>query len=325
MLPFRERRAQRLPALSDRLPLGSRGLEVSPFCLGLVDEPGVVVEAFDAGINFFFVTADMHWPLYEPARRGLAALFARGGGVRDQVVVAAVAYVTQPEFCTAPFRELLEAVPGLGRVDLLVAGGVYLHDFLPRYRVYCEHLARGRFGARALGATLHDRAAAPVLGGGGMVDFLAVRYNAVHRGAEAEIFPTVGPDASALLYAFKTTSGALTGTQIEALGLDPDHWRPRHTDHYRYVLSAPSLDGILCALRRPAHVRELAEAMARGPLTDAARRARRARASTQRSRLGLGRGAAGYGVGLRRRARRGRSCRRCAGARPGACRSRRPG
>ncbi|HEU4404641.1 MAG TPA: hypothetical protein VFS43_05050 [Polyangiaceae bacterium] len=267
MRPFREHRAGRLPALTDRLPLGARGLEVSPICLGIVGEPGAVVEAFDAGINFFFVTADMHWPVYESLRRGLTALFARGGGVRDEVVVASASYVTQPEFCSIPFREVLDAVPGLDRIDMPVAGGAYAHDFLPRYRVYEGHLARGRFGARAIGTTLHERRAAPTLGAR-LVDWAAVRYNTAHRGAEVDVFPFVGPDLPALLYAFKTTFGALPPSRLEALGLEPDHWRPHVTDYYRYALSAPQLDGLLCAFERPAHVRELADALARGPLSD---------------------------------------------------------
>lgn len=267
MRPFRERRAHSLPALTERRPLGARGLEVSPFCLGMVDEPAAVVEAFDAGINFFFVTADMHWPLYEPTRRGLAMLLERGGGVRDELVVAATAYVTQPEFCRAPFREVLDAVPGLERIDMPVAGGVYAHDFLPRYRVYEAHLAQGRFGARALGATVHERKAAPMLGGR-LVDWVAVRYNILHRGAEEDVFPHVDGDFPALLYAFKTAFGALSPSQLETLGLDPDHWRPHVTDYYRYALSNPQIDGLLCALTRPAHVRELADALALGPLSD---------------------------------------------------------
>jgi hypothetical protein len=267
MRPPRESRALRLPAPTERLELGSRGLRVSPFCLGLVAEPGVIVEAFDAGINFFFVTADMHWPLYENVRRGLAMLLERGGGVRDELVVAVTAYVTQPDFCHLPFREVLEAVPGLDRIDVPIAGGVYTHDFLARYRVYRGHLERGRFGARAIGATLHRRELAPTLGRG-LVDLVAVRYNVMHRGAEESVFPSVGSDFPALLYAFKTTFGALPPERLDGLGLDPDHWRPHVTDYYRYALTSPSLDGLLCSLARPAHVRELIDAMGRGPLRE---------------------------------------------------------
>ena len=40
-------------------------------------------------------------------------------------MVAVAAYVTQPVFCRAPFLEVRDAIPGLERVDLLVAGGAY--------------------------------------------------------------------------------------------------------------------------------------------------------------------------------------------------------
>ena len=42
--PFPARRA--LPRLTDRLPLGDRGLTVSPFCLGAVSDRGMVPLAF---------------------------------------------------------------------------------------------------------------------------------------------------------------------------------------------------------------------------------------------------------------------------------------
>src|SRR5262245_56096055 len=149
-----------LPRFTDRLPLGPGGLRVSPFCLGMVGEPATVPAAFDAGLNFFLVTADMHWPLYEHTRRGLADLLARGRGVRDQVVVAGVCYPTQPEFCTAPFRELVDAVPGLKTLDVLLAGGAYAGEFARRLPVYQGHRREGFLGSRALGATFHDRRAA---------------------------------------------------------------------------------------------------------------------------------------------------------------------
>jgi len=91
-----------LPKLTDRLPLRD-GLEVSPVCVGIVGDPDVVPAAFEAGINFFFVTADMHWPLYEGVREGLRRLLKSNPAARDSLVVGVVAYVTQPEFCWVPF------------------------------------------------------------------------------------------------------------------------------------------------------------------------------------------------------------------------------
>jgi hypothetical protein len=75
MIPLRTT----LPAFTDRLPLSASPLRVSPICLGMVRDPETIPAAFDAGINiFFFFSADMHWPLYEPSRQGLAGLLARG-------------------------------------------------------------------------------------------------------------------------------------------------------------------------------------------------------------------------------------------------------
>src|ERR1051326_8362214 len=107
-----------LPSFADRIALAG-GLEVSRYCLGTVEDPAAVLAAFDAGINFFFVSADLHWPRYADLRRGLDQLLARGGGIRDRIVVAAVSYATQPEFCTMPFEELLEETPRLERLDIL--------------------------------------------------------------------------------------------------------------------------------------------------------------------------------------------------------------
>src|SRR5262249_48820271 len=123
-----------LPKPGDRLTLGQHGLRVSPFCIGMVKQADTVSAAFDLGINFFFLSADMHWPHYEGSRRGLAELLTRGRGIRDQIVVAVVSYATQPEFCSMPFAELLEAMPGLDRIDVLVAGGAYANEFLVRLR-----------------------------------------------------------------------------------------------------------------------------------------------------------------------------------------------
>jgi hypothetical protein len=101
-----------LPCLTDRLPLGRSGLQVSPVCLGMVPRPETVPAAFDAGINFFFLSADLHWPRYEGMRRGLETLLARGGGVRDEIVVGVVSYLEQPLFQTFQVQEVIDAVAG---------------------------------------------------------------------------------------------------------------------------------------------------------------------------------------------------------------------
>jgi hypothetical protein len=252
-----------LPKASDRLRLAD-AYDVSPFCLGMVRDEDAVSEAFDAGINFFFVTADMHWPLYEQTRKGLANLLARGGGIRDRIVVAGVSYVAQPEFCYVPFKELINSVPGLGRLDVTLAGATRAHDFPARVAQYRRHID---WGARAFGATFHERPFAAETMATRAVQIGFIRYNAFHRGAEREIFPRVAARSPSLLYNFKSNE-RLSDAEYEALGLPETYWRPDATDYYRFALARPELDGILCAPRTPKEVVELLESVERGPLTE---------------------------------------------------------
>ncbi|MHB8873942.1 MAG: T3SS effector HopA1 family protein [Myxococcaceae bacterium] len=268
-MPRAARKKRQLPALSARLPLGAGGLKVSPFCLGMVDSPDAVPAAFDAGINFFFLSADMHWPLYEATRRGLAMLLSRGKAVRDQLVVCATAYVTQPEFCELPFREVLEAVPGLGRLDVVSAGGSYWHDFWPRLEVYQEHRRSGLCGARAIGTSFHDRSAALTAIAHDLVDIAFIRYNAGHAGAQRDLFPHLPPSRRTRIFNFKSTSAWVTPSRAAELGVPSRYWVPRHTDHYRFALTRPEVDGVLLSLDSAQQVRELADALAEGPLDPA--------------------------------------------------------
>lgn len=265
----------RLPTPSDRLPLGASGLEVSPFCVGIVDDPDTVTAAFDAGINFFFLTADMHWPLYASLRRGLADLLARRPGARASIVVGVVSYVTQPEFLWSPFEEALDAVAGLGWIDLTIAGGAHGDEIDRRMTTYAQHRRVGHVGARAIGASFHDRAAARRMIADGTLDVAFTRYNPVHPGARDDLFPHVGArgrDRRTLVFNFKSTSGYLASdADYAALGVGDDYWRPRLTDYYRFALGEPALDGILCALPTPRAVGELVEAIDAGPLDDEGR------------------------------------------------------
>ena len=256
----------KLPSPSDRLTLGP-GLKVSPLCVGAVGTPGVVSAAFEAGINFFFLTADLHWPMYEPLRKGLIDLLKKKGR-RDQVVVAVAAYVTQPDFCEAPFEEVIEAVPGLERIDVAIAGGAYGHELSGRLPIYARHRRTGFCGIRAIGASFHQRTTASWAISERLVDLALIRFNAKHVGARADLFPAL-PARRPLLYNFKSTYGYVAPERLDALGLHGDSWRPTPADHYRFVLSQPQFDGLLCAPMREREVTELSDALLQGPLSQA--------------------------------------------------------
>jgi len=233
----------------------------------MLPDPAVVAAAFEAGINFFFISADMHWPLYEATRYGLAQLLASRPGIRDEIVVGLVSYATQPEFCSAPFREVIELTPHLGTMDLAIAGGAYGHEIDKRLTAYSRHRKSAFLGTVSLGISFHDRPAVIPLFDHGVIDIGFVRSNPLFPNAAAELLRSVREDHP-LLFNFKSTTGWMPREQLLALGVGDDCWHPHHADYYRFALSHPAFDGILCSLPTAAAVRELADAMARGPLDE---------------------------------------------------------
>jgi hypothetical protein len=260
---------RRLPRFTDRISLGDAGIRVSPYCVGQVGSPDTISAAFDTGINFFFLTADMHWPNYEATRNGLVRLLARSAHVRRQIVVGVAAYVTQREFCYQPFQEVLQAVPGLDTIDLVIAGGAYAGDFLTRLPIYQDHRRTGFVGARAVGASFHDRQAALLAVNHRMVDIAFVRYNPAHSGARTDLLPHLLRPKPAPLFNFTNTHGCFSPEQLNAFGLNGDvYWHPAVTDYYRFALTRPEIDGLLIAPRTPAELDGLRQALQRGPLDE---------------------------------------------------------
>jgi hypothetical protein len=179
--------------------------------------------------------------------------------------------VTQPEFCWVPFHEVLDAVPALDRIDLTIAGGSYGREIALRLPQYADHRTSRFLGTRAIGASFHDRAAAADVVAREAVDLAFVRYNPVHANARNDVYAGAKSHADGrrcLLYNFKSTLGYMTDAEYNAHGIGEDFWRPHVTDYYRFAFTQPAVDGILCSLPTAASIRELADALAKGPLDE---------------------------------------------------------
>ncbi len=257
----------RLPQFSDRLPLGATGLSVSPLCLGITGDERTVLAAYEMGVNFFFLSADLHWPLYEYTRRGLSRLFMENRAAREQVVVGVVSYLSQPLFEALQFHEVVDAVAGLRWVDLLLAGAVSgNHDCAPRLVSLATARARGHVGARTIGATFHSRRHALLSLNSGSIDLGYLRYNPRHPGALMDVFPYLQRPPRSLAFGFKSTMFHVQGALIPRLGLNAYQWRPTITDHYRFALSSRHLQGVLASPMRPTELVEIHDALASGAL-----------------------------------------------------------
>jgi aryl-alcohol dehydrogenase-like predicted oxidoreductase len=253
-----------LPQLKDRLPLGQSGLSVSPICLGITKRQ-TVPAAFAAGINFFFISNDLHWVLYSELMAGIADLLA-SGVPRDDIVIAGASYLSEPLFGYLQFNELLSAVPGLERIDILIAGAAETENFLPRYERLVLAKKHRLWGCRAIGASFHNRSAARMAICSDLLDIAYIRYNSMHPGAESDLFPHINSDRACLMYNFKSTSGDMTESDFQRLNLGPRYKRPKVTDGYRFAFSRPEMDGLLVAPQSPAHIDALVSALAQGPL-----------------------------------------------------------
>lgn len=260
---------KKLPTAGERLWLGRSGLQVSPICLGLTESPETVIAAYEEGVNFFFVTADLHWPLYEGVRKGLAKLLEGNTSRRQEIVVGVVSYLDNPLFSALQFNEVIAEIPGLDHVDLMIAGAVASESsFYSRFDSLVRARAAGMHGARAVGATFHQRSLALTADNYNLLDIAFIRYNSAHPGAQRDLFPLLSPNRSGLIFNFKSVMSRVSPETFETLNLPGSSWLPSACDHYRFVLSRPEIDGVLCSPLQPGEMRQLARALDRGPLSN---------------------------------------------------------
>jgi acetyl-CoA carboxylase carboxyl transferase subunit beta len=207
--------------------------------------------------------------------------FLASGGARMQEGLLSLMQMAKT--CAALKRLAGVPLPFISVLTDPTMGGVSAGDFKPRLPVYQRHRANGFAGCRAIGASFHDRPTARAAIDPELVDLAFVRFNAGHPGAEKEIFPGVKAGRRTRLYNFKNIDGWVTPEKLDALGLDPRSWKPHPVDHYRFALSQPALDGVLAAFSHPREVRQLADALAFGPMPEEQQRYLKKLAQAKRS------------------------------------------
>jgi predicted aldo/keto reductase-like oxidoreductase len=124
--------------------------------------------------------------------------------------------------------------------------------------------ARREGRVRLLGLTSHQRPLAATIAQARVLDLLMIRYNAAHRGAEHEVFPTtVALGMPVVVYTCLRWGALLRGTPDDPAGFVP----PRPPAWYRFALQHSAVS---VALASPANRAELEEDLevlrATGPL-----------------------------------------------------------
>jgi aryl-alcohol dehydrogenase-like predicted oxidoreductase len=244
-----------------RTTLGTTGIEVGP--LGIASSyrapQRAYQEAFERGCNYFT------WGSFIRGRNaGLAGMLQASiaDGKRADLVLAVISYAHSAWLTERSLRRGLAKL-GTDYADVLILG---YFSRRPRQSLIDGARKLKELGmVRAVGISTHNRSVIPKLHQEQAFDLYHVRYNAVHRGAEKDVFPQVEGEGKPGLVAFTATcwrklldpkkmpSGELPATAV---------------DCYRYALSHPAVDVCLAGPSNLSQMRENLAVLDSGPMSE---------------------------------------------------------
>jgi aryl-alcohol dehydrogenase-like predicted oxidoreductase len=237
-------------------PLGRTGLTVSP--LGLATGAGTlpareVERAFDRGINYFY------WGTYRaaPFAEGVRHLVPRH---RDEMRIVVQTYTRAASLMKGSLERAVKKL-GTDHADFLLLGW---WNQPPPQRIVDAALALKERGlAKHLVISCHDRNTFRTYLANPNYDAIMVRYNAVHPGAETEVFPYAGEGGPGVVSYTATRWGNL----LDPTALPGNEPHPRASDCYRFVLTNPAVSIAMCAPRDASDLDEALATIERGPMS----------------------------------------------------------
>jgi aryl-alcohol dehydrogenase-like predicted oxidoreductase len=222
-----------------RGPFGKIGSPVCRIGLSATYRPGreTVFKALDEGLNYFlYFGFDNH--MTSVLRETVSAR-------RDQYVIATGAYnyIWRHQNLRRTLEKRLRQIR-TDYIDVFHFLGVTRRAyFTPQVREELQAVRESGL-VRAVSISTHDRQFAIELARQGVLDAMMIRYNAAHRGAEAEIFPHL-PESNPAVVGFTATRwtrllrpphGYPNGERVPTAGMC-----------YRFVLSNPAIHVCLMA------------------------------------------------------------------------------
>lgn len=241
----------------DRRILGRTALEVGR--IGLAASYGVpttaVEKAFERGVNY------LYWGTF---RRGAFGQALRNlKAQRDRMVLVLQSY-SRMATLMSPSVEIALRKIRFDHADALLLG---LWNSKPPARILdaCRKL-KDRGLIRHIAISTHHRPLAAELARDPDVGIVHLRYNAVHKGAEREIFPLLtGNSSNPGLVAFTATSWRQL---LNAKKMPPGERVPSAVDCYRFVLSNSAIDVCMTGPADEAQAAEALRAIELGPMSE---------------------------------------------------------
>ena len=211
--------------------------------------------AFERGVNY------LYWGSRRTATfaAGLRALKPR----RDELVLVIQSYTRLAALLPWSLKRSLRAL-GMDYADVLLLG-LWNKPVPPAILEQALQL-REQGLARHIAVSTHNRPhAAELAGNDANLDVLHVRYNAVHSGAERDIFPKLpAPEARPGIVSFTATCW---GELLKPDQVPAGDAVPSASDCYRFVLANPAVDVCLTGPRSVSDLTAALDAWDKGPMT----------------------------------------------------------
>jgi len=237
--------------------LGRTGLRVGP--MGLAAGYGVpaaaVERAFERGVNY------LYWGTFRrgPFGQALRNLKPR----RDRMVLALQSY-SRVAALMRPSVEVALHKLNFEYADVLLLG-LWNHK-PPRRIMDAGRRLRERGLIRHIAISTHHRPLVSELAADPDFGIVHVRYNAVHKGAEREIFPLLASAGNPLgLVAFTATSWKQL---LDPKRMPAGERVPTASDCYRFVLSNSAVNVCMSGPANEEQAAEALRAMELGPMNE---------------------------------------------------------
>ena len=241
----------------ERRILGRTGLEVGR--LGIAASYGVptaaVERAFERGVNY------LYWGTFR--RGGFGQALRNLKAQRDRMVLVLQSY-SRAASLVSPSVEMALRKLRFDHADALLLG---LWRSKPPRRILdaCRKL-KERGLIRHIAISTHNRPLVAELAADPSVGIVHLRYNAVHKGAEKEVFPLLaGNGNNPGLVAFTATSWSQL---LNPKKIPRGERVPTASDCYRFVLSHPAVDVCMTGPANDAQAAEALRAIELGPMTE---------------------------------------------------------
>ncbi len=237
--------------------LGGTGLRVGR--LGVAASYGVparaVEQAFEQGVNY----------LYWGSRRsdGFGEAIRNLSPRRERMVVVIQSYSRFAGLVGPSVEQALRKLR-LEYADILLLG-LWNKPVAERILDASRHLQE-RGLVRFLALSGHDRRVLGKLAATRAFDVLHFRYNAIHTGAEADIFPHIPEENPPGMVAYTATSWKQL---LSPRKIPSGEKVPTASDCYRFVLARKEVDVCMTGPSNAAQMEEALRALQEGPLTDA--------------------------------------------------------